>query len=129
MEISLNHLRQSDLAAIFSNTERTIQRWSQYGLPKHGEDQGCYYVWAEVLPWYVTYAAGLASGDPEGKLPRIQPHPGPNHFRAMDLLEQAQEALRGEAGTAFKRIRKKATPKRAQSKPNPRHRRAQTGVI
>lgn len=60
----LSKLKQSDLMAFFNVSDRTIQRWHDKGLPRHGEGVGCTYVWAEVLPWYVAFVSG--SGKPEG---------------------------------------------------------------
>jgi hypothetical protein len=117
MEIDLKRLTQSNLALIFDKTERTILRWHFFGLPKHGEFRGCYYVWSEVLPWYIAFIAGLATEDPEAKLAKVRPSPGPNYFRALDLMEQAQAALQGEAGTAFKRAPRKKTAKHSRTHP------------
>lgn len=121
MEFELKHLTQSDLAIIFDKCERTVIRWHLFGLPKHGKGPGAYYVWSEVLPWYVAYAASLRIEDPDARLPKLQPPPKPglNYFKAMGLLEQVQDALRNEAGTAY-RPRRKKTAKRAKPKPAPR---------
>ncbi len=120
MEIQLDCLTQKDLAALFGKTERTVMRWHQFGLPQHGKGQGCYYIWTEVLPWYVAYEAGLRAGDPTAKLPRApsSPRPGPNCFRALELLEKAQDALRGEIGVTLKQRcpRRKKTTKLAPRK-------------
>jgi len=48
--------------ALFSVTDRTIQRWHDQGLPRHGEGRGCYYVWADVLPWYLAFMSGSLGG-------------------------------------------------------------------
>jgi len=62
----LSKLKQSDLMAFFNVSDRTIQRWHDKDLPRHGEGVGCYYVWSEVLPWYVAYVSGLAQGKSGG---------------------------------------------------------------
>ena len=54
----LSCLKQADLCALFGVTDRTIQRWHEQGLPRHGEGRGCYYVWADVLPWYLRFMSG-----------------------------------------------------------------------
>lgn len=59
---SLSKLKQADLMALFGVTDRTIQRWHDQALPRHGEGRGCYYVWTEVLPWYVGYISGSKQG-------------------------------------------------------------------
>jgi phage terminase Nu1 subunit (DNA packaging protein) len=59
---SLSKLKQADLMALFGVTDRTIQRWHDQALPRHGEGRGCYYVWTEVLPWYVTFMSGSKRG-------------------------------------------------------------------
>jgi terminase small subunit / prophage DNA-packing protein len=64
-KIDLESLKQIDLARFFNKNERTIQRWHEQGLPRHGEGKGCYYVWAEVLPWYVAFVSGSTGGDSE----------------------------------------------------------------
>lgn len=64
---SLSKLKQADLMAMFDKTDRTIQRWHDEGLPRHGEGRGCYYVWAEVLPWYLAFMSGSLGGDRGGK--------------------------------------------------------------
>lgn len=59
---ALKELKQADLCALFAVTDRTIQRWHDEGLPRHGEGRGCFYVWAEVLPWYMKRMSGSRRG-------------------------------------------------------------------
>jgi len=47
----LNHMKLADIAALMEVNIRTVQRWVDEGLPRHGEGQGHYYVWAEVRAW------------------------------------------------------------------------------
>lgn len=118
MEVELNRLSQQDLSAIFGVTERCLMRWRQFGLPQHGTGHGCYYVWREVLPWYVAYRAGL--GDPRAKLPKaVTISRGPNFFHAVELLERAMVALQGEVGTMFKRKARKTPPKKTKPRSAP----------
>ena len=63
---SLLMLKQADLCALFAVTDRTIQRWHDQGLPRHGEGRGCYYVWADVLPWYLRFMSGSKGGGEDG---------------------------------------------------------------
>jgi len=118
MDIQLNRLTQKDLAHLFDKTERCIMRWHQFGLPQHGKGTGCYYVWAEVLPWFVAYQAGLRNGDPAAKLPKVQPcpRPGPNYFLALERMEQALDALRSEVGASFKRRARKTAPRKPRAR-------------
>ena len=96
---ALNKLKQADLMAIFSVTDRTIQRWHEQGLPRHGEGRGCYYVWAEVLPWYLAFMSGSQGGrrgqhsdltDKERKLK------GEADKVEMEAAEMAGELLRAQ---------------------------------
>ena len=120
-----NHLSQDNLAAIFGVTTRCIMQWRKSGLPQHGTGPKCYYVWAEVLPWYVAYKAGL--GDPRRALPKVQagPRPGPNYFHALELVERLQEALAAEVGGVFKRRARKAPARKHKPRPAPVPRRPQ----
>ena len=54
----LSKMKQADLMALFNVSDRTIQRWHDKDLPRHGSGVGCYYVWAEVLPWYLAFVSG-----------------------------------------------------------------------
>lgn len=58
----LNQLKQADIAALFGRDVKTIQRWHDEGLPRHGEGRGCYYVWTEVFAWYESR---LSSSGPQ----------------------------------------------------------------
>lgn len=58
----LNALKQADLAALFDVTDRTIQRWHEQGLPRHGSGRGTTYVWSEILPWYMGFMSGPVAG-------------------------------------------------------------------
>jgi phage terminase Nu1 subunit (DNA packaging protein) len=64
---ALSKLKQADLMAMFDVTDRTIQRWHDQGLPRHGEGRGCFYVWTEVRPWYLAFMSGSLGGDKSGK--------------------------------------------------------------
>ena len=62
LKIDLDSLKQIDLARIFGKNERTIQRWHDQGLPRHGEGRGTVYVWSEVLPWFLAFMSGSGDG-------------------------------------------------------------------
>lgn len=119
-----NCIKQAELALVFQMTERTIQRWHYYGLPRHGEGPGCYYVWAEVLPWYVSFRRscdtdGTGNGDNTGEGGdnikfRESPTHGPNYFKALALIQEAQKALTGG-------VKEELPPRRRARK---RHKRA-----
>jgi len=47
----LNNLKLADIAALYDVNIRTVQRWADECLPRHGEGRGHYYVWAEVRAW------------------------------------------------------------------------------
>src|SRR5689334_21932078 len=65
IKMALQKLKQADLCALFGVVDRTIMRWCDEGLPRHGEGRGHYYIWAEVLPWYLDRVVGAKgeSGD------------------------------------------------------------------
>jgi phage terminase Nu1 subunit (DNA packaging protein) len=58
----LNSLKQIDLAAIFSVTDRTIRNWDAEGLPGNGAGRDRRYDLAVVLPWYVARISGSKAG-------------------------------------------------------------------
>lgn len=125
MDLDLSRMTQAQLCELFARGERTIQRWHQFGLPRHGEGPGCYYVWAEILPWYVSYQSRLEADELETRVPRNQAliRPGPNYFKALDLLEQVHVALEDEIGTTIRKVRrlkilKKPSKKSRISVPN-----------
>jgi phage terminase Nu1 subunit (DNA packaging protein) len=60
-------MKQADLVALTGKTDRTIQRWFEHGLPRHGEGRGCYYVWSEFMPWYLAFMSGSLGGGKDGK--------------------------------------------------------------
>ena len=59
----LNKLQQVDLAALFGVTDRTVRNWDFEGLPGNGEGRGRYYVWPEVLAWYLARNSGSGTGE------------------------------------------------------------------
>ena len=61
--IKLTAMKQLDLARLFGKNERTIQRWGEAGLPRHGEGRGCTYVWSEVLEWWAKNVAQVGPTD------------------------------------------------------------------
>ena len=82
----LQSLKQVDIAALLCVTVKTIQRWHDEGLPRHGEGVGCHYVWDEVKAWWEARLsrAGAAETDKDRKM------------RAdADLAEMAAEKMRG----------------------------------
>lgn len=93
---ALPKLKQADLMALFSVTDRTIQRWHDQGLPRHGEGRGCYYVWAEVLPWYLAFMSGSLGGDKGGKSlsDKDRKLKGEADIAEMEAAEMAGELLR-----------------------------------
>lgn len=58
----LNHLQQKDVQALLGKSERQIRRYDDEGLPGHGEGRGRYYVWDDVLPWWIAREAGSKAG-------------------------------------------------------------------
>jgi|GEM_PF-3819592 len=60
---ALPKLKQADLCALFNVSDRTIMRWCDEGLPRHGEGRGHHYVWAEVLPWWLERVSGSKGGN------------------------------------------------------------------
>lgn len=91
MEIKtdLDRLKQIDLARFFNKNERTIQRWHEQGLPRHGEGKGCYYVWAEVLPWYVAFVSGSKDGDEDSS------HSARKDRADADIAEMKRDLMAG----------------------------------
>lgn len=66
---------------------KTIQRYSDQGLLRHGEGVGCYYVWDEVYEW--LQARMSQAGDPESDRAR--------KLRCeADLLEMEVKEARGD---------------------------------
>ncbi len=116
LTINFNCIKQAELALIFQRTERTIHRWHYYGLPRHGEGPGCYYVWTEVLPWYVRFNRTCDTGDTGGDddTPKFTKSPtyGPNYFRALELLESLQKALTGGVKEDLPRPRTRKPPRK-----------------
>jgi hypothetical protein len=120
LSIDFHCISQAELALIFGKTGRTIQNWHYYGLPRHGEGRGCYYVWAEVLPWYLNFAAACDIGDTsvnDGK-PKFTKTPsyGPNYFQALDLVERLRKALTGGVKEDLPRPRTRKPKKRKPQK-------------
>lgn len=65
----LNHMKQADIASLFGRDVKTIQRWHDEGLPRHGEGRGTTYVWADVLRWYeARLSQSKAPDDKDRKL-------------------------------------------------------------
>lgn len=93
---SLSKLKQADLMAMFDKTDRTIQRWHEEGLPRHGEGRGCYYVWSEVLPWYLAFMSGSLGGDKSGKSlsDKDRKLKGEADIAEMEAAEMAGELVR-----------------------------------
>ena len=50
-EIDLNRLSQPLFAALLGVSTRTIQRNPNLERLRHGQGQGCYYVWSEFWTW------------------------------------------------------------------------------
>lgn len=82
----LNHMKQADIAALFGRDVKTIQRWSDEGLPRHGEGRGCYYVWPEVFGWYEARLSQSKAPDDKDRKLRAE----------ADLAEMDRDAQAGK---------------------------------
>ncbi len=49
-----------DTAELLCITKRQLQNLVELGCPKEGHGKGSYYVWKEVLKWYIAYQIALA---------------------------------------------------------------------
>lgn len=100
---TLSKVKQADLCALLGVTDRTIQRWHEQGLPRHGEGRGCTYVWEEVLAWYVAFVSGSRGGGQIGD--RERKLKAEADLAEMEAAEQAKELLRAsevrQAWTSF----------------------------
>jgi phage terminase Nu1 subunit (DNA packaging protein) len=84
---SLTRLKQVEIAALLDRDERTVQRWHDDGLPRHGTGRGSYYVWAEVRAWDQARLSGS-----EGEAPTDKER---EQCAKADLAEMEAARMRG----------------------------------
>ena len=84
---SLKRLKQVEIAALLDRDERTVQRWHDDGLPRHGTGRGSYYVWAEVRAWDQARLSGS-----EGEAPTDKER---EQCAKADLAEMEAARMRG----------------------------------
>lgn len=95
----LNHLKLADIAALFDVNIRTIQRWVDEGLPRHGEGIGHYYVWSEVRAWWEGRLSPSAEAkDKDRKLAAEADLAEMERDREAGKLMRTDEALRAWGG-------------------------------
>lgn len=93
--VDTNALKQRDLAELLISPRtnapvdvKTIQRWHDDGLPRHGSGPGTIYVWSEVLPWYLKMIGG--ENGPGDKARKLRAEAD---LAEMDAQQQAGELL------------------------------------
>jgi phage terminase Nu1 subunit (DNA packaging protein) len=92
-------LNAEKTAKLLLITTRQLRNLVERGLPKHGHGKNCYYLWAEVFPWYIDYKLALAKpqlAPADGETPALHEAQAQKYFAEAQRAEIKLARERGE---------------------------------
>jgi phage terminase Nu1 subunit (DNA packaging protein) len=96
--VDLSKLSQKECARLLDVDDRTLRRLKDEGMPCHGEARGLFYVWGEVLPWWIAREIRMAGARLDPSLRDIPPIAVSEARKAAsdaDIADMKAEVMKG----------------------------------